>query len=269
MAEKILNTRIQSKIDTLENWNKSTIGLLKGEIAIATVAAEAGNGLTEPVYMMKVGVDGKKTFSELDWNMYAKASDVLAVCKNEEALEEYINSLLQDIPSGLEDLGFAKKTDINLSLETYNDKPHCIVVRDAKGEVLSYLEAADFVKDGMLTNVEYDKDTNELVLTWNTDSGKDDVLKVPLTGLFNIYTGGDHITITDDGVISLSESFLTDLSNELRGKIASITTNNLTNSKGEEVVSGLIATKNQDAYNIAIDDSVTFIFNCGDAGVTA
>ena len=167
------------------------------------------------------------------------------------------------------DSNFAKKTDINLSLETYNDKPHCIVVRDAKGEVLSYLEAADFVKDGMLTNVEYDKDTNELVLTWNTDSGKDDVLKVPLTGLFNIYTGGDHITITDDGVISLSESFLTDLSNELRGKIASITTNNLTNSKGEEVVSGLIATKNQDAYNIAIDDSVTFIFNCGDAGVTA
>lgn len=269
MAEKILNTRIQSKIDTLENWNKSTIGLLKGEIAIATVAAEAGNGLTEPVYMMKVGVDGKKTFSELDWNMYAKASDVLAVCKSEEALEEYINSYLQDIPSGLEDIGFIKKTDINLSLETYNDKPHCIVVRDAKGEVLSYLEAADFVKDGMLTNVEYDGDTNELILTWNNDSGKTDDLRVPLTGLFNVYTGGDNITITEDGVITLSEEFMTGLSNALREKISTITTNNLTNSKGVEVVSGLIATKDNGSYNIAIDDSITFIFNCGDAGVTA
>lgn len=96
MAEKILNTRIALKIDTLENWNSSTIGLKKGELAIATVAATAGTGLAEPVVMIKVGEDGIKTFTELPWSLHAKASDVLAVCKNEDTLKEFINGVIAD-----------------------------------------------------------------------------------------------------------------------------------------------------------------------------
>lgn len=98
MAEilKTLNTRIGLKIDTLENWNNSTIGLLKGEIAIATTAATVGTGLTEPVCMIKIGEDGVKTFSELDWNFYAKASDVLTACKTEEGLKTFINNVVAE-----------------------------------------------------------------------------------------------------------------------------------------------------------------------------
>lgn len=69
------------KTDTLANWNSSTLGLKKGEIAIATVAATAGSGLTEPVCMIKVGEDGVKKFNELPWSFYAKASDVYAWAK--------------------------------------------------------------------------------------------------------------------------------------------------------------------------------------------
>lgn len=79
--EKTLNTRVLLKTDTLANWNSSTLGLKKGEIAIATVAAAAGSGLTEPVCMIKVGEDGVKKFSELPWSFYAKASDVYAWAK--------------------------------------------------------------------------------------------------------------------------------------------------------------------------------------------
>ena len=93
---KNLNTRLKLKIDTLENWNKSTLGLLKGEIAIATVAATAGSGLTEPVCMLKIGEDGVKTFSQLEWNFYAKASDVLASCKSEDALTAFVNGVIAD-----------------------------------------------------------------------------------------------------------------------------------------------------------------------------
>ena len=94
MAEntKTLNTRIGLKIDTLENWNSSTLGLLKGEIAIATVAATAGTQLAEPVCMIKIGEDGVKTFSQLDWNFYAKASDVVSACKSEATLTAFINN---------------------------------------------------------------------------------------------------------------------------------------------------------------------------------
>ena len=95
MAEKILNTRIALKIDTLENWQSSTLPLKKGEIALATVAASAGTALVEPVVMMKVGEDGVKTFSQLEWNMYAKASDVLAACKSEAALTTFVNDVIK------------------------------------------------------------------------------------------------------------------------------------------------------------------------------
>lgn len=93
-TEKILNTRVALKIDTLANWNKSTIGLKKGELAIATVAATAGTGLVEPVAMIKIGEDGVKTFSQLEWNLYAKASDVLAACKSEEGLTAFVNNVI-------------------------------------------------------------------------------------------------------------------------------------------------------------------------------
>lgn len=106
MAEKTLKTRISHKIDTLENWEASTIGLKKGELAIATTAAKAGNGLTEPVAMIKIGEDGVKTFNDLHWNFYAKASDVYSWAKTKEkptytaneisGLADYIGGQIQD-----------------------------------------------------------------------------------------------------------------------------------------------------------------------------
>lgn len=93
-TEKIFNTRILNKIDTLEQWNKSTLPLKKGEIALATVAASAGAGLTEPVIMIKIGEDGVKTFKDLPWNFYAKASDVIAAAKSESALTAFVNNII-------------------------------------------------------------------------------------------------------------------------------------------------------------------------------
>lgn len=94
MAEKKLNTRILHKIDTLEAWNKSTLLIKKGEICIATVAAEAGTGLTEPVVMIKIGEETPKTFAQLPWNLYAKASDVIAQAKSTESLTTFINGVI-------------------------------------------------------------------------------------------------------------------------------------------------------------------------------
>lgn len=83
MAKEIL-TRIGLKIDTLAKWNESTIGLYAGELAIATVAAGEGHGLSEPVIMIKIGEDGVKTFKELPWALHAKASDVYSWAKQSE-----------------------------------------------------------------------------------------------------------------------------------------------------------------------------------------
>ena len=96
MAEKILNTRILMKVDSLENWASSSLKLKNGELAFATVAASAGTGLTEPVVMVKIGTAEEKTFSELPWAFHAKASDVLAACKTEAGLKAFVNSVISD-----------------------------------------------------------------------------------------------------------------------------------------------------------------------------
>lgn len=92
--EKILNTRIALKYDLLENWEKSTLALKKGEIAIAVVNPTEENGLKEAVTMIKIGEDGVKTFNDLSWNFYAKASDVIAEAKSAETLEAFVANVI-------------------------------------------------------------------------------------------------------------------------------------------------------------------------------
>lgn len=117
MADKTIKTRILLKIDTLENWQKSTLGLKKGEVAFATASASVGTGLAEPVVMLKVGQDGVKTFKDLPWSFYAKASDVLAVCKDEASLKQFINGVINDAGIATDEALNAVKTDV-ASLKT-------------------------------------------------------------------------------------------------------------------------------------------------------
>lgn len=69
-----LNTRIQLKCDTYENWQANDIVLKNGEIGFCVIPADTGAAQTEPTVMAKIG-DGTKKYSELDW-MSAKAADV-------------------------------------------------------------------------------------------------------------------------------------------------------------------------------------------------
>lgn len=96
MAEKILNTRLLMKVDTLEAWNSSTLPLKNGELAFCTVAASAGTGLKEPVVMVKIGTEEEKTFSELPWAFHAKAADVLEAAKSEAKLTEFVNGVIAE-----------------------------------------------------------------------------------------------------------------------------------------------------------------------------
>ena len=94
MADKILKTRIVSKHASYTAWADSTLVLLEGEIALASIETTQPDGqggkITVPTYLMKVG-DGAKTFKELNW-LAAPASDVYAWAKK-ASLE------LADIPT--------------------------------------------------------------------------------------------------------------------------------------------------------------------------
>lgn len=87
MAEKILNTRIQLKYDTWENWSKTDVAgkggnlvLKAGEVAITAIkTGDSVKQTTPPTVMFKVG-DGTSKFSELPWAS-ALAADVYAWAK--------------------------------------------------------------------------------------------------------------------------------------------------------------------------------------------
>ena len=76
--EKILNTRVQLKYDTLANWNASTFIPKKGEMCIATVDTAQkdakGNIVTVPTLLIKVG-SGSAPFAALPF-VSAPAADV-------------------------------------------------------------------------------------------------------------------------------------------------------------------------------------------------
>lgn len=77
--EKILNTRIILKNDTLANFNNSTFIPKKGEVLLASISAAQHNGQVVPTYLIKVG-DGEHKFSELKYAA-AQAADVYAWAK--------------------------------------------------------------------------------------------------------------------------------------------------------------------------------------------
>ena len=120
ITEKLIETRIINRHDTLDNWNKSNLKLKDGEIALAYVESKVEKTdkygkVTEeivPTYLMKIGQEGK-TFSELKW-LAAPASDVYAWAKDPNLLyaslpEELrtnidkINSILTGVGMGNDD----------------------------------------------------------------------------------------------------------------------------------------------------------------------
>lgn len=78
--EKSLNTRIQLKYDSYENWVKNDPTLKAGEMAIATIATSAENVQgTPPIVVIKVG-DGTTAFTKLPY-ISGYAADVYSWAK--------------------------------------------------------------------------------------------------------------------------------------------------------------------------------------------
>lgn len=79
MAEKIVNTRIQLKYDTYENWTTNNPVLKSGEMAITVVPASTGAVQQEPCVLMKVG-DGTSAYNALQF-VSGRAADIYSWAK--------------------------------------------------------------------------------------------------------------------------------------------------------------------------------------------
>ena len=143
MADKILNTRILLKQAELSAWENSTLPLKKGEVVFATVAATAGNGLTEPVVMAKVCTEEGKTFGQLPWSFYAKASDVYDWAKAEKKPEYQATEI-----KGLEDFIAGEIQDTNTTY-SFTIVDNNLVVTPSEGDATTL----ELVTDAELTTI--------------------------------------------------------------------------------------------------------------------
>lgn len=80
-----------------------------------------------------------------------------------------------------------------------------IIIKNKAGAEVASVNAAEFVKDGMLDSAVYSTETKKLVLTWNTDAGKS-ATEIDLNDLVNTYIGSEHIAVSNEGVISVKDT---------------------------------------------------------------
>lgn len=94
MADKTLKTRIILNHDEWQNYAGKT--LRNGEVALIKVGTtQAPGGVTEPIWMMKVG-DGTTTVQSLPW-LVAPAADVHSWAKKTEAdFSSWVKTIIND-----------------------------------------------------------------------------------------------------------------------------------------------------------------------------
>lgn len=137
--------------------------------------------------------------------------------KADEALAKIdaITARVEDLEDNVNEL--QEKSESAFCQVEYDSSQKKIFFRNYDGENVGELDAKPFIQDGMVDSVEYDEETKELVIVFNTDSGKEEI-RVSLTDLFNL-NAGSGITVNGNEI-----SIKLDNSSEDTEKFASVST---------------------------------------------
>lgn len=142
--------------------------------------------------------------------------------------------------------------DILIEKKTVEDvESDYIVIKNKSGNEVASVNAAKFVKDGMLESAVYSTSTKKLVLTWNTDAGKS-ATEIDLNDLVNTYTGSEHIAVGTDGVISVKDTVAlkTDLTS-LNTSLTEVINTKRTQAEVDAQIDAKIAAENLSQYAVA------------------
>lgn len=179
MANKIIQTRIKNRFDTLTNWEKTGVELLPGEIALVSVTTKKtddhGNITNIPAVLMKVGEEGK-TFSQLPW-LSAVAADVYDWAKKEHTKD--VEVIVDGNKTTLGDL-FTAVTDNDADIADIYDQLEALNGTDSgEGSIAERIKAAIEALDQ--TNSDPAEGSNLIVKTVKQTDGKVTVIYGSIT----------------------------------------------------------------------------------------
>ena len=99
----------------------------------------------------------------------------------------------------LDDSTHELSTTLGLTLENRDDGKEYLVLTGINGAKVADIDATRFLKDGMINDVKLTTEGKNkyLVITFNTDSGKTEPIKLDVSSLIDVYTAGDGLTLTD------------------------------------------------------------------------
>lgn len=135
----------------------------------------------------------------------------------------------------------------------YDSNTKKIIFKNELGDTVGELDATPFITDGMVDTVWYDSDTKELVIVFNTDSGKEEI-RISLDDLFNLESG-DGIEVEGNRV-----SIKLDNSSEDTGKFLSTSEDGLMLSGVTDAIEEATYFKKPTAQGIA-DGLLTVLKN--------
>lgn len=139
-------------------------------------------------------LDGKidTTKSELEDSIAAlETAAALSVANALTAANKYT----EDVAAGL--TSFVEKSALSIAYDSTAKK-----IKLFGGATESEIDASDFVKDGMLSGASYDHATRDIILTFNTDAGAEDI-RVNVGDLVDTYTVEEN---ADNVQLAVSEN---------------------------------------------------------------
>lgn len=208
-ALNVTDTAVAKSFVTKVSEADGKIAVERGAITSKDKTVVIGDGADGGIDL-KANVDGSTIVINKETGVMSVASAALVQYVGQDAIavsEEHGGQKTISLKLNATDKVLTQTTDgllANINLTW--DKTNGLKLTGKNSEVIATVPAADFIKDGMLENVELKVATTKapienktsgtfLVFTFNTDAGSK-VINLDVTSLIDVYTAGNGISVT-------------------------------------------------------------------------
>ena len=197
---------LSATVDSRLSITQSRWGNITGDLSDQTDLKLALDGLSDAIDINTSNINEISTGIEEVQNELATTSALLsnAIDGLSNAIDntnEAVEALAESKADKTELSEYARKANTSIDYNSTTKK----ITLDADGHK-TQIDATAFIKDGMVDNARYDEQTKMIVITFNTDAGKEPI-SVDVAALFNQYTAGTGL-ILDDAEFSVDTTVI-------------------------------------------------------------